>query len=354
MQILQGPPGSLTASVNEIVTTINDALAADPALKLRGALSGDTVTMTLTADPLNATQALVRVDDTDVAGGALVGVYAAALDAAGNVLEIATEYLANNASAAVELTAMIQGLEDSDVLLLVTAGDAKGIFTGGVQAELLAMGATSLVSDYAGALGNVAYAFVGRRDGSRALELFSSNQARLATALIDGAILGAHSEPDAAQDLACSGCIGPGHIATDSIAAANIAPNAVGTSEIANNSVTAPKVAFNYAGSASEGGAASDLSCSGCVASSDIAPNAVGTAQLGWSGPPTTVAAFGGPNPGDVFVSAEIPATICWLSKVWVPVATGTLEYKCSANWLRPGVWQMEVVAGGWCEMSCF
>lgn len=39
-------------------------------------------------------------------------------------------------------------------------------------------------------------------------------------------------------------------------------------------------VAFDYAGSTSKGGPASDLACSGCVAATDLAANAVGATQL--------------------------------------------------------------------------
>ena len=41
-------------------------------------------------------------------------------------------------------------------------------------------------------------------------------------------------------------------------------------SELAANSIGESEVAFNYAGSASEGGAATDLACMGCVSASEV------------------------------------------------------------------------------------
>lgn len=58
----------------------------------------------------------------------------------------------------------------------------------------------------------------------------------------------------------CSGCIGGGAIAS----------GAVGSGQ----------VSFNWAASASKGGAAADLACTGCVGTADLADNAVGYAQL--------------------------------------------------------------------------
>ena len=49
-----------------------------------------------------------------------------------------------------------------------------------------------------------------------------------------------------------------------------IKANAIGSAELANGSVSSDDVGFNYAGSASKGGAAADLACSACVTSSEI------------------------------------------------------------------------------------
>src|SRR3990172_4553953 len=87
-----------------------------------------------------------------------------------------------------------------------------------------------------------------------------------------------------------TGAIGSSQIATGGVASANIAPLSVGTShlidgnvttakimnsavgstQISDGSVTSVDVGFNYAGSASKGGAASDLSCVGCVSQTEL------------------------------------------------------------------------------------
>jgi hypothetical protein len=64
--------------------------------------------------------------------------------------------------------------------------------------------------------------------------------------------------------------VGSTHVIADSLTAADLAASSVGTTEIADNAVTAAKAAFNYAGSASEGGAATDLACTGCVAAGEV------------------------------------------------------------------------------------
>jgi hypothetical protein len=70
----------------------------------------------------------------------------------------------------------------------------------------------------------------------------------------------------AAPEVACSGCV-------DGV---DIAPNSINATHIQNGSIAAADVAFNYAGSDSKGGAATDLDCGtpGCVSGADIAANA--------------------------------------------------------------------------------
>jgi hypothetical protein len=55
----------------------------------------------------------------------------------------------------------------------------------------------------------------------------------------------------------------------------SLAINSVGSSQIQDGSVASNDVGFNYAGSASKGGPASDLACSGCVAATEIASGQV-------------------------------------------------------------------------------
>jgi hypothetical protein len=64
--------------------------------------------------------------------------------------------------------------------------------------------------------------------------------------------------------------VGSAQVVSNSLDATDLAPDAVGTSELAADAVTALKVAFNYAGSASEGGPASDVACAACVSASEV------------------------------------------------------------------------------------
>ena len=64
--------------------------------------------------------------------------------------------------------------------------------------------------------------------------------------------------------------VGSAQVIDDSLTADDLAPASVNTSELADGSVTATKVAFNYAGSTSAGGPATDLACAGCVSASEV------------------------------------------------------------------------------------
>ena len=71
-------------------------------------------------------------------------------------------------------------------------------------------------------------------------------------------------------------------VAADSVA---IADNGVTSAKIADGTVATTDVSFSYAGSASKGGAATDLACSGCVnGASEIASASVPAAKLSASG----------------------------------------------------------------------
>jgi hypothetical protein len=64
--------------------------------------------------------------------------------------------------------------------------------------------------------------------------------------------------------------VGSDQVIDGSLTASDLAPNSVTASQLAPDSVTGDKVGFNYAGSTSEGGPATDLACLGCVAASEV------------------------------------------------------------------------------------
>ena len=72
---------------------------------------------------------------------------------------------------------------------------------------------------------------------------------------------GAATKGGAALDLSCTGCVGVTELASGS----------VGTVHLQDGAVTTSKVGFAYAGATTAGGAATDLACTGCVGGGDLA-----------------------------------------------------------------------------------
>jgi len=77
----------------------------------------------------------------------------------------------------------------------------------------------------------------------------------------------------AAADLACTTCVSTTEIADGAVTNAKLAGNAVTTDKIADGTIQAIDVGFNFAGSGSKGGAATqalDLNCTQCVSDSEL------------------------------------------------------------------------------------
>jgi len=95
-------------------------------------------------------------------------------------------------------------------------------------------------------------------------------------------------------------------IAPGGVTGAMLAGSSVTGGTIADGAVAAADVAFNYAGAASKGGAASDLACSGCVAPAEVAPGGDGQILTTSGGVASWQAAPGGltlPYAGSVATS---------------------------------------------------
>ena len=69
-------------------------------------------------------------------------------------------------------------------------------------------------------------------------------------------------------------------IADLGVTAAKLADSAVTGAKIANGTVASDDVGFNFAGSASKGGAAADLTCTDCIGAGEIASGAVGSEEV--------------------------------------------------------------------------
>jgi hypothetical protein len=67
-----------------------------------------------------------------------------------------------------------------------------------------------------------------------------------------------------------NGIITEEKIADDAVTSDKIATGAVGTAEIIDDSVTSADVGFNYAGSSSKGGPATDLNCAECISPGEL------------------------------------------------------------------------------------
>jgi hypothetical protein len=96
--------------------------------------------------------------------------------------------------------------------------------------------------------------------------------------------------------------VGSAEVIDDSLTASDLAPNSVTASELASDSVTADKVAFSYAAGTSEGGAALDVACLGCVAATEVGFNFAGLGANTFSATQTI-------NTGNLDLDPSTPTT---------------------------------------------
>jgi hypothetical protein len=90
-----------------------------------------------------------------------------------------------------------------------------------------------------------------------------------------GSLAGTYPNPAIADNAITSAKIQDGQVGMNELAG-----DAVTSAKIANGTVTGDDVAFDYAGSTSKGGAASDVACTGCVAEADLAASSVSKTRL--------------------------------------------------------------------------
>lgn len=92
-------------------------------------------------------------------------------------------------------------------------------------------------------------------------------------------LTGGGTSGDVTLSIAALGVSG-GMIQQNAVDSSKLVDGSVVSLDIAEGTIASNDVAFNYAGSASKGGAASDLACTTCVASAEIADAAVTKAKL--------------------------------------------------------------------------
>ncbi len=107
-------------------------------------------------------------------------------------------------------------------------------------------------------------------------------------------------------------------LADGGVSSAKLADNAVTSAKIADGAVASADVGFNYAGSSSKGGPASDLGCSTCVSSGEIADGAVTKAKLSASGG-TSGQVLGTDGTNLVWQTASGGLTLPWKGSVSAP-----------------------------------
>ena len=89
---------------------------------------------------------------------------------------------------------------------------------------------------------------------------------------------GSASKGGAANDLACTDCVAASEV---QFSYAGASSEGGAASDLAcTNCVAASEVAFNYAASSSEGGAATDVACASCVGSSEISGSGASSGQV--------------------------------------------------------------------------
>jgi len=159
IRLLQGEAGSLDASASELVASINDALAADPDLKLAGTLPtndlSSTITAVASATMLEARSIVVngaeQVDDNSVAGLFLtvldLSTHTIYEEGIGATLSTRMAFSADSEADRRGLMDVFKELSDTQVVVLASAGNITAMSQDALlTAELRDFGASNLLS----------------------------------------------------------------------------------------------------------------------------------------------------------------------------------------------------------------
>ncbi|MBI5507709.1 MAG: hypothetical protein HY903_03035 [Deltaproteobacteria bacterium] len=208
LSLLQGEPGSLDASGAQIVTSINNTLAADPTLVLRGGLAGDVTTISAigASTPGERSVLINGVEQVGAGENSSAGLYLVILDlvtrqvvnqSAGSGMWSKGPFATTEAQKLrdVLLWAANPGNIPNDyVVVLASAGNIQGLAADGQLVLALHLLGASSTFDALGA--GDGYVLVGKKsvgdsNGLEAVSNPSSNGvATLATMAIDRSVVG--------------------------------------------------------------------------------------------------------------------------------------------------------------------
>jgi hypothetical protein len=295
LNLLQGEPGSLDASGAQLVTAINDTLADNPLLTLRGALSGEVTSIFATAAVSTVSARSIMVKGQEQATSADPGLYLVTFDLdTHTVVDVqSTIGFRSKGNFRPDVPLQIAGLNDvlgtltdNQAIVLASAGSVTALLHDPtLNAQLKLFGASALIDTVTA---SDAYILIGLKhigEGNgleQTAGALRGGIAAAATVAINQALAGLkQTPPQDARYVNTSGDTVEGTLTFQSDPVFN--NNAIPGSKIADGTVTPAEISFNYAASASKGGAAldtADVNCSGCVGTGDLADGGVTTAKI--------------------------------------------------------------------------
>ncbi len=233
----------------------------------------------------------VRVDDVPAGDGStLPGLSLVVIDLQSHAVidepvgPFLSTHMTFNAQDAVQregLRDVLGTLSSSQAIVLTSGGDITPMLTDPVAdlpATLRDFGASALFDGVAAGEGYVLVGVRGIGEGN-GLERVGT-ALTVSTVLIDGGIVGLRqmSPPDP-RYVNADGDTVTGTLTFEADPVFN--DGAIPASKLAPSSIGNAQIAFNYAGSASQGGPASDLACAGCVGADEVAFSYAASATQG-------------------------------------------------------------------------
>lgn len=201
LSVVQGEPGSVDAAGNQILTSINQTLDADPSLSVSGTFAGRVTPIYVQAD-VNGTSRSIRLRGIEYSNANATGLYLVVIDLSNHsVIDIPVtgnpsfrtkQNFAPNQQAG--LVDTLNFLNEQQVVILASLGDVSGMLSDvPLQSKLIEFGASPAV----GLLSSgAAFVLIGQKglQPGQAIELTEgaerSSLAKVATAAVDRGVWG--------------------------------------------------------------------------------------------------------------------------------------------------------------------